>query len=178
MLGKVNTANYTREQLQPIVSFLNTHMVHLDLHEVSPTPTNIIARADRVRRTAPLKYLIIDPYLFMEMETGRYSTETQAIKAMLTQMQAWGRNNNIWVIIVAHPRSLKSRTEKRTGRHRYVHHFGKCQLGQSRRFHLFHLPNQRTGPELHPTRYAESSRPRPVPDGKRTVCSSDLRTLR
>ena len=47
MLGKVNTANYTREQLQPIVSFLNTHMVHLDLHEISPTPTNIIARADR-----------------------------------------------------------------------------------------------------------------------------------
>ena len=112
MLGKVNTANYTREQLQPIVSFLNTHMVHLDLHEVSPTPTNIIARADRVRRTAPLKYLIIDPYLFMEMETGRYSTETQAIKAMLTQMQAWGRNNNIWVIIVAHPRSLKKQNGK------------------------------------------------------------------
>ena len=25
---------------------------------------------------------------------------------MLTQMQAWGRTNNIWVIIVAHPRKL------------------------------------------------------------------------
>lgn len=106
MLGKVNTVNYTQEQLKPIVSFLDSHMVHLDLHEVSPTPDNIIARADMVRRTLPLKYLIIDPYLFMEVETNRYSTETQAIKAMLTQMQAWGRTNNIWVIIVAHPRKL------------------------------------------------------------------------
>nr|WP_302830159.1 toprim domain-containing protein [uncultured Bacteroides sp.] len=106
MLGKVNTADYTRQQLQPIVSFLNGHMVHLDLHEVSPTPANIIARADMVRRTVPLKYLIIDPYLFMEVETGRYNTETQAIKAMLTQMQAWGRVNHIWVVIVAHPRKL------------------------------------------------------------------------
>lgn len=107
MLGKVNTAAYTREQLQPIVSFMDRHMVHLDLHEVSPTPANIIERAERVKRTMPLKYLIIDPYLFMEMETGRYNTETQAIKGMLTQMQAWGRNNGVWVIIVAHPRSLK-----------------------------------------------------------------------
>ena len=106
MLGKVNTVNYTQEQLKPIVSFLDSHMVHLDLHEVSPTPNNIIARADMVRRTLPLKYLIIDPYLFMEVETNRYNTETQAIKAMLTQMQAWGRTNNIWVIIVAHPRKL------------------------------------------------------------------------
>ena len=107
MLGKVNTAAYTREQLQPIVSFLDGHMVHLDLHEVSPTPANIIERAERVKRAMPLKYLIIDPYLFMEMETGRYNTETQAIKGMLTQMQAWGRNNGVWAIIVAHPRSLK-----------------------------------------------------------------------
>ena len=83
MLGKVNTAAYTREQLQPIVSFLDGHMVHLDLHEVSPTPANIIERAERVKRAMPLKYLIIDPYLFMEMETGRYNTETQAMKGML-----------------------------------------------------------------------------------------------
>ena len=48
----------------------------------------------------------------MEVETGRYNTETQAIKAMLTQLQAWGRTNHIWVIIVAHPRSLKKQNGK------------------------------------------------------------------
>lgn len=107
MLGKANTTAYSQDQLQPIINFLNTHMVHLDLHEVSPTPEHIIDRADMVRRAAPLKYLIIDPYLFMEVETGRNATETQAIKTMLTQLQAWGRDNRIWVIIVAHPRKLQ-----------------------------------------------------------------------
>lgn len=107
MLGKVNTTAYTQDQLQPIINFLNAHMVHLDLHEVSPTPEHIIDRADMVRRVAPLKYLIIDPYLFIEVETGRNTTETQAIKAMLTLLQAWGRANKIWVVIVAHPRKLQ-----------------------------------------------------------------------
>lgn len=107
MLGKANTVGYTAEQLQPIINFLNTHMSHLDLHEVSPTPEHIIDRADRVRRAAPLKYLVIDPYLFMEVETGKNTTETQAIKTMLTQLQAWGRSKHIWVMIVAHPRKLQ-----------------------------------------------------------------------
>lgn len=60
----------------------------------------------------PLEYLYIDPYLFMEMNTAQGTTETQAIKSMLTQMQTWGRNNKIWVIIVAHPRKLAKLTGK------------------------------------------------------------------
>lgn len=105
-LGQVNTTRYTREELAPLIGYLNTHMVHLDLHEVSPTPLHILERADRVRRTMPMEYLVIDPYLFMEVETGRYSSETQAIKAMLTQVQTWGRAHGVWVVIVAHPRKL------------------------------------------------------------------------
>ena len=105
-LGQVNTTRYCREDLAPIITYLNTHMVHLDLHEVSPTPANILERADRVRRMMPMKYLVIDPYLFMEIETGRYSSETQAIKAMLTHVQTWGREHGVWVVIVAHPRKL------------------------------------------------------------------------
>lgn len=105
-LGQVNTTRYTREELAPLIGYLHAHMVHLDLHEVSPTPAHILERADRVRRTMPIQYLVIDPYLFMEVETGRYSSETQAIKAMLTQVQTWGRAHGVWVVIVAHPRKL------------------------------------------------------------------------
>ena len=105
-LGQVNTARYTREELAPLIRYLHAHLVHLDLHEVSPTPAHILERADRVRRTMPIQYLVIDPYLFMEVETGRYSSETQAIKAMLTQVQTWGRAHGVWVVIVAHPRKL------------------------------------------------------------------------
>lgn len=63
LLGKANTTAYTDEQLTPYIDFLNTHMIHLDMHEVPPTPGNILHRADLVRRRQPLKYLVIDPYL-------------------------------------------------------------------------------------------------------------------
>jgi len=107
LLGKANTTAYTDEQLTPYIDFLNTHMIHLDMHEVPPTPGNILHRADLVRRRQPLKYLVIDPYLFVEAQSGKGETETQSIKSMLTRFQSWGRENHIWVIIVAHPRSLK-----------------------------------------------------------------------
>lgn len=112
MLGKANTTHYTSEQLRPLVNYLDAHTVHLDFHEAPPTPDNIIARAEQVRKKMPLEYLYIDPYLFMEMNTAQGTTETQAIKSMLTQMQTWGRNNKIWVIIVAHPRKLAKLTGK------------------------------------------------------------------
>ncbi len=107
ILGKANTTGYTAEELQPFIDFLNKHMVHLDLHEVSPTPENILNRADMVRRSLPIHYLVIEPYLFMEVETGKNTTETQAIKSMLTQLQAWGRTHKVWVTVVAHPRKLQ-----------------------------------------------------------------------
>ena len=107
LLGKANTTDYTDEQLMPYIDFLNTHMIHLDMHEVPPTPGNILHRADLVRRRQPLKYLVIDPYLFVEAQNGKAETETQSIKSMLTRFQSWGREHHIWVIIVAHPRSLK-----------------------------------------------------------------------
>lgn len=107
ILGKINTSLYTREQLDPIIRFLHAHMVHIDLHEVPPTPENILDRADQVRRTYPLKYLVIDPYLFIEMKGGTNTTETQSIKSMLTLLQSWGREHQVWVIVVAHPRKLQ-----------------------------------------------------------------------
>lgn len=106
MLGKVNTTRYTSEQLRPFLSYLDAHVMHIDFREASPTPDNIIARAEEVRRGMPLEYLIIDPYLFMEVDNGQGTTETQSIKSMLTRMQTWGRNNKVWVVIVAHPRKL------------------------------------------------------------------------
>lgn len=79
----------------------------MNMHEVPPTPGNILHRADLIRRRQPLKYPVIDPYLFVEAQSGKGDTEPQSIKAMVTCFQSWGRDNHIRVIIVAHPRSLK-----------------------------------------------------------------------
>ena len=70
------------------------------------------AQIDYLRQTGYFDEDFLHYLKTMTMESGRYNTETQAIKAMLTQMQAWGRSNGIWVIIVAHPRSLKKQSGK------------------------------------------------------------------
>ena len=106
-LGRLDTSRYTDEQLRPSIEFLNNHMAHLDLQEVQPTPENILRRADLIRRTHRMHYLVVDPYLFVQVETGKGTTETQAIKQMLTTMQNWGRRHGVWVVVVAHPRSLQ-----------------------------------------------------------------------
>jgi len=107
MLGRSNLTNYSREHLEPFITYLDHHMVHLDLCEHAPSVKNILYLADLVRLQRRLDFLVVDPYLFLETEASRNTTETQSIKAMLTEFQTWGRRNNIWVVIVAHPRKLQ-----------------------------------------------------------------------
>jgi twinkle protein len=109
ILGKADTSRYTIEELRPVLDFLHRHMVHLDLHETPATPDNVIARAEMVMRERTLDYLVIDPYLYMSIDTGRNTTETQAIKSMLSRMQAWGHQHHVWVVIVAHPHKLANK---------------------------------------------------------------------
>ena len=73
MLGKVNTAAYTHKRSAHRLFPGRAHGASGPARGFAHA-TNIIDRAERVKRAMPLKYLIIDPYLFMEMETGRYNT--------------------------------------------------------------------------------------------------------
>jgi len=106
ILYKANATGYTSEQLQPIINYLNAHMAHLDLRKVSP-PEHILDHADMVHRHLPLHYLVIAPYLFIEAETSKNTTETQSIKAILTLLQSWARLHRIWVVVVVHPHKLQ-----------------------------------------------------------------------
>lgn len=110
ILGATEATGMSAEELQPYVDFTVSHLTHLDMRRLSPTPQHILSLADAVRQRHPnLGFLVIDPYLFMELDTARGTTETQAIKRMLTLVQTWGRRHGIWVIIVAHPRKLQKR---------------------------------------------------------------------
>lgn len=106
ILGKVSTSIYSLEELQPVLTMLNQHMVHLDLGEKPATTENVIVMAETVMRSRPLNYLVIDPYLYMSIDTRGNKTETQAIKDMLAKLQKWGHRHHIWVVIVAHPHKL------------------------------------------------------------------------
>lgn len=112
LTGKRNTDIFSNEELGRYIDFLNRHIRHIDTGDRPATPKHILELADGIRRRHPLKFLIVDPYLFMELNPGREETETQAIKRMLTVMQRWGREHGVWVVIVAHPHALKKKTGK------------------------------------------------------------------
>ena len=105
-LGRHDLSSYATDDLMPILSYLNSHFLHIDMGEVVPTAGNILARAQTIHRSTPLHALVVDPYMFIEPGYGSKVSETQAIKRILTQFQSWGRRNHVWVIVVAHPRKL------------------------------------------------------------------------
>lgn len=106
MMGHSDLSCCPGEILDAAIDRLENHMVHISMGSVLPTPENIIQQADLIRLHHPLSYLVIDPFLFVVLENGRQTTETQAITRTLSSIQAWGREHKVWVIVVAHPRKL------------------------------------------------------------------------
>ena len=107
-----NTADPAHNQrwidqaLLPAIHYLGDHMYDFRLKDSSlPTPRIIIAEGDKMLKKHGLDYLVIDPYIFVNVSDGNErSTETEQVKRMLTEIQAWSRAHGVWTIIVAHPR--------------------------------------------------------------------------
>ncbi len=96
------------QEAMPFVRTVTRHITHLDFTDGGATPQHILERADQVLQRHPeLEYLIIDPYLYVEVKEGHNVSETSAIKDMLRTFQHWAYHHNIWVFIVAHPRKLQ-----------------------------------------------------------------------
>lgn len=111
MLGTRQTRCYDEAQMDNVIDWLDRLMVDLDMRLSAPTTRNIIRYADDIRRDGfDMRFLVIDPYLFVDMGSSK-ENETKLIKDMLTTLQTWGRNNNIWVCMVAHPRMLNNGPE-------------------------------------------------------------------
>ena len=97
---------YIKGTLSNTVDYLNNHMFDFVLKEQTlPTPATIIHAAEKQRKGKGLHYLVIDPYIFVNVSEGHErSTETEQVKVMLTSIQNWSRMHGIWTVIVAHPR--------------------------------------------------------------------------
>ena len=91
--------------LKPTIDYLGQHMVDFQTDNARPTPKLIIQIAERHRKSHGLDYLVIDPYLFVDLgDSSDRTTETERVKAMLTLIQTWSRKHGVWTVIVAHPR--------------------------------------------------------------------------
>lgn len=94
-----------REVNSLIINYMTEHMVDFDTKTRLPDSDYIIAMAERDMRKHGLDFLVIDPYVFIDMtEGGSRATETEKVRLMLTKLQAWSRTRHVWTIVVAHPR--------------------------------------------------------------------------
>ena len=94
-----------REVNSQIINYMTEHMVDFDTKTRLPDSDYIIAMAERDMRKHGLDFLVIDPYVFIDMtEGGSRATETEKVRLMLTKLQAWSRTRHIWTVVVAHPR--------------------------------------------------------------------------
>jgi len=104
--GGTNLEDVTEDDAWPFVEKVTSHITHLEMRKEKPTLKAITDKTELVIARHPdTRYLIIDPYLFVQTEHVR--NETDAIKDLLTQAQDWGHAHKVWVFIVAHPRKLK-----------------------------------------------------------------------
>lgn len=114
-LGVRNTENMdgaespeeARQENRRVLDFLSEHMVDFDTKTRLPDSNYIIGMMEAMmnRKKQKIDYLVIDPYVFINMtEGGSRATETEKVRLMLTKLQAWSRTRHIWTVVVAHPR--------------------------------------------------------------------------
>ena len=96
-----------RQENRKVLDFLSEHMVDFDTKTRLPDSNYIIGMMEAMmnRKKQKIDYLVIDPYVFINMtEGGNHATETEKVRLMLTKLQAWSRTRHIWTVVVAHPR--------------------------------------------------------------------------
>ena len=96
-----------RQENRRVLDFLSEHMVDFDTKTRLPDSNYIIGMMEAMmnRKKQKIDYLVIDPYVFINMtEGGNRATETEKVRLMLTKLQAWSRTRHIWTVVVAHPR--------------------------------------------------------------------------
>ena len=96
-----------RQENRRVLDFLSEHMVDFDTKTRLPDSNYITGMMEAMmnRKKQKIDYLVIDPYVFINMtEGGSRATETEKVRLMLTKLQAWSRTRHIWTVVVAHPR--------------------------------------------------------------------------
>lgn len=94
-----------RQENRKVLDFLSEHMVDFDTKTRLPDSNYIIGMMEAMmnRKKQKIDYLVIDPYVFINMTEGG-SRATEKVRLMLTKLQAWSRTRHIWTVVVAHPR--------------------------------------------------------------------------
>lgn len=106
-MGEAHPELLPEETARPYAERAMDHVTHIILDKDRPTVGRILRKAEVCLRRHPnTQFLVIDPYLYLNITEGNRITETDAIRNMLTDVRAWALLHHVWVFIVAHPRKL------------------------------------------------------------------------
>lgn len=104
-LGEEEIDRCPENTLKSLITYLGSHMVDFKIENRLPTPSHIINLAKQEKRKNGLDFLVIDPYVFIDVNEGNArASETEQVKTMLTLIQSWSRKQGVWTVVVAHPR--------------------------------------------------------------------------
>lgn len=104
-LGEEDIDRCPDSTLKSLITYLGSHMVDFKIENRLPTPSHIINLAKQEKRKNGLDFLVIDPYVFIDVNEGNArASETEQVKTMLTLIQSWSRTQGVWTVVVAHPR--------------------------------------------------------------------------
>lgn len=97
----------SRQEYLNACSFLNDHFFWLALQDADCTVQGILTRAKQLIKSYGIKFLLIDPYNYIEHKREAWQTETEYISLVLTELCNFAKQNDIHIFIVAHPTKIK-----------------------------------------------------------------------
>lgn len=97
---------FSDEETRKVLNFLNLHFAWIDIDQEFPTMEQIFARALERKKTLGLDCLVIDPWNGVRHEGIVNQREDQYLADILTKTSYFARRNHLFVVIVAHPKTI------------------------------------------------------------------------
>lgn len=101
---RLKESEMPRAEYERAKQYVNDNFYHI-LPEEGYTIDNILEKAKYLVRKRGIRILVIDPYNRLENQQGSIS-ETQYISGVLDKLTNFAQQNNVLVILMAHPRKI------------------------------------------------------------------------
>jgi len=97
-----------QKQLESSLDWINDRFIFQDHLEGSPlTIDGILSTcATAVRRMVNCRYIIIDPFNYIDIQAGNGVSQTDAISQMLTKVSQFCKSRGLFCIYVCHPQKI------------------------------------------------------------------------
>jgi 5S rRNA maturation endonuclease (ribonuclease M5) len=105
------------DRIRAEIERMQDHFTFLDFTQAEsapPTIPNILAQLRANLRRTHAKIVVLDPWNYVDLTSDRYHNESAQISSALTQLKLFAQQENIALVVIAHPQKLPL-AQKRNG---------------------------------------------------------------